>query len=683
MSARGVRIGEGLARVLIGWNTAEAGFVLASRFFGRGPKLRPWVVAFVPPETAEVELEVLGRAALAASATVSFLPLSRTLAAALIILRSPLFFLQALGQQRGSWSERFRAALAIAEREANEPREYGDWISLWDDWGAEEQARLLGSPRRARWPKISVVISGFDRDLVEITQESLRDQWGYPTVQVRCTGVEEAIGPVLRQTQGDYVALLQAGEVLPPHALAVLADQAVRWNFPDTLCADEDRLNRAGRRQNPLFKPELNHALIISGTMTRGVWLVRRDILVDAVNERLSGWAESVRLDLWLRLYERMEPPRSRRIPFVLTYRHPDTEEAPVELLAGIVRSHLTRYLADVGRAAELSEMRVPMRWRISLPAAQHRRISLIVPSAARARHVTRCLDAILSRTDYEDLELVIVVTQDHALDAKQQEILSPILRDSRARVVVRHAGTFNFSSAINYGTSVAAGGWLCFLNDDVEPIGSRWLEFMAGQLADPRVGAVGAKLLYPDGRVQHGGVIMGLAGLCEHAFKYAPHDSIGYGSRNVLDQELSAVTAACMLVRREAFDSVGGLDDSYSIAFNDVDFCLRLRERRWRVVFSATAELIHHESASLGHHYAGDRAPLEQIEISRMRERWREACRADPFHNPNLSLRLGHEWQLAFPPRVSRPFADPTKDAVTGAFLEPSTAIGTSTPRL
>lgn len=152
----------------------------------------------------------------------------------------------------------------------------------------------------------------------------------------------------------------------------------------------------------------------------------------------------------------------------------------------------------------------------------------------------------------------------------------------------------------------------------------------------------------------------MGLAGLCEHANRYLPADDPGYAWRAVLDQDMSCVTGACLLTRRLTFEAAAGLDESFEIAFNDVDFCLRLREAGLRVIFAASAVLWHYESLSLGDHFSGDRSNLEQDEGARLRSRWHSVCAADPFHNPNLSLQIGHEWEPAYPPRIGKPFAEP-----------------------
>ena len=168
-------------------------------------------------------------------------------------------------------------------------------------------------------------------------------------------------------------------------------------------------------------------------------------------------------------------------------------------------------------------------------------------------------------------------------------------------------------------------------MNDDVLPIQADWLKLMVAHMSDAAVAAVGAKLLYEDRSVQHAGVIMGLAGLCEHAFRHLAEDDPGYAGRALLDQEFSAVTAACLLIRSDVFRQVGGMDETFASEFNDVDLCMKIRARGWLIVWSAHARLFHYESLSFGHHYAGERAPRELIDIRLMLNRWHEVCEDDP----------------------------------------------------
>ena len=651
---RARQLGQMTARILVRHRAGESSPLVASRFLRRTRGLGMWTVAYVPSGTSALNLDVLGGTELPANIRIGLWPIPRLIAALLIALRSPLSIAGTIPGPARKLPVRVRRAIAAAEREANTPSSYSAWVSFFDNWHDSYRETLLSSAGRSQWPSISVVVFHFQSDTAALaaTLASLREQWEFADIAVYTVRGEDPVAPSLRQASSEYVALLQAGEVVPAHALAVLADQVVRHGWPDVLCADEDALGRDGRRRDPLFKPQINHAMAISGMLTRGIWLLRRAALVE-LTPGLPGWAEAIRLDAYLRLYERVAPPVSYRVPFVLTHRRHDTCSAPNTVLEGIVRQHLLR----AGIAAELPTQGLPMRWRMVVAGDGQPKVTLIVPSAARSPHVATCLLAVLQSTAYRRLEMLVVVSQDHPLAPGQQEILAPIMADPRARAVVMDTTKFSYSRANNFCASVSDGELLCLLNDDVKPIEPRWLEFMVGHLTDPRVGAVGAKLIYPDGRIQHCGVIMGLGGLCEHAFRYRSRDDCGYCNRAVLEQEVSAVTGAALLVRRLAFEAVGGLDERYPIAFNDVDFCLRLREAGWSVVLSAAAELQHFESTSIGHHFSGERAALEQIEVVRMRRRWRSICSADPFHNPNLMLTCNREWAVAFPPRVGRPY--------------------------
>ena len=279
--------------------------------------------------------------------------------------------------------------------------------------------------------------------------------------------------------------------------------------------------------------------------------------------------------------------------------------------------------------------------------------VTVVIPSTLRRPHALRCITAVLRGTAHPRFRVHVAVSQAEPLDETQREAARRIEAHSNAEVTWLRAERFNFSWVNNRVIERTDGENVLLLNDDVSPTAPDWLDWMAAYLADPAVGVVGARLLYPGGAVQHGGVIMGLAGLCDHAHRHLPGNQPGYAWRAVLPQELSAVTAACMLVRRRLLREVGGLDEAYPSAFNDVDLALRVREAGYAVIYAPQAELIHHELQTYGSHYAGDRQPFFTMEGERMRARWADVCAADPFHNPNLGLEPGREWHLAFPPRV------------------------------
>jgi O-antigen biosynthesis protein len=219
---------------------------------------------------------------------------------------------------------------------------------------------------------------------------------------------------------------------------------------------------------------------------------------------------------------------------------------------------------------------------------------------------------------------------------------------------VIRDDRPFNFSALNNAAVERTSGRVLCLLNDDTEVIAEEWLTEMVGHLLQPGVGAVGAKLYYPDGRIQHGGVIVGIGAVAGHAHRMSDRLSPGYCGRLLSAQNFSAVTGACMLVRRQAWEEVGGLDEeNLAIAFNDVDFGLRLRRAGWRVVWTPHATLYHHESVSRGSDTVDARAHGYGQEVDFMQRQWGPAMRRDPCYNPNLTAD-SEDFALAWPPRVS-----------------------------
>jgi GT2 family glycosyltransferase len=339
---------------------------------------------------------------------------------------------------------------------------------------------------------------------------------------------------------------------------------------------------------------------------------------------------------------------RIRRVPRLLTHRRADTQAAPPAMLAQVVNM----FLGGLGVQATVTP-EFPLRLRWHGGELTTRKVNLIVPTRLRGNIQLRCLLDVLAHTTYCNFEMLIVVTQDAPLDEAQRQAAERLRAAGPVRIELLRRASFNYSLANNLGASRTDGAFICLLNDDVSTLDSDWLDRMVAVFSDKNVGIVGAKLYYPNMTTQHGGVIMGLAGLADHVNRFLPRGEPGYMWRGEVDQELSVVTGACLVVRRDVFERVGGLDEALATGFNDVDFCLRARALKYSVVMAASVELIHHETLSFGHHYA-DIPDQEAADVALMQDRWAAVCAADPFHNPNLSLTGPNEWALAVPPRVS-----------------------------
>ena len=355
-----------------------------------------------------------------------------------------------------------------------------------------------------------------------------------------------------------------------------------------------------------------------------------------------------MRLATWLRLHEHDGAAKTHRVPHILTHRRDDCEREPADIMAALVKDHLHRL-----SIAAVVEPTWPIRVRPSLPKGQEPHVTIVVPSACRSPHVLQCLTAVANTTSYPRFDIVVVLSQQGAPDDRQQRTIAALEANDRTKVLFHRIATgFNYAAANNRAVGTATGSLICLLNDDVEPIRSDWLTNLLGHFADPVVGVAGAKLYYPNDQVQHGGVILGLAGVCDHMNRHLPRGAPGYAYRGIVDQQLSAVTGACLLIERALYDSVGGMDERFASAFNDVDLCLKAGAAGRSVIYSAQTELYHYESLSFVQHYTDAEEERWTRDVTLMRERWHEVVANDRFHNPNLSVQRGHEWELAFPPR-------------------------------
>ena len=470
---------------------------------------------------------------------------------------------------------------------------------------------------------------------------------------------QEQLSQFLMKSEAvDYVAMIQAGDVLTEQALYWMGSAIVSSSNVGLLYSDEDRLDAKSERVYPVFKPDWSPELLRSTNYIGQFAVYRSDLLRQAGGLTFNDCFGDSH-DLLLRITDTLPDNRIAHIPAVLCHRHADRQSKSSDdprftnvgvSGIGAVEAHLMRKGI---RASVTETLPGAYRTRYSLPEAVPM-ISLIIPTRDAFALIKRCIDSVLQRSTYSNYEILVVDNQ--SADTETLHYLQELRSHASIRVL-SYDRPFNYSAINNYAASQAKGEVLCLLNNDTEVISPDWMEEMLGHLIQDRVGIVGAKLYYSDGRVQHAGDVVGVGGIANHLHAFIDRDSPGYCRRAVLAQDLSAVTGACLMTWRSLYDQLGGLDEeNLPVAFNDVDYCLRIREAGYRVIWTPHAELYHHESVSRGSDDTPEKEARAKKEAAYMRSRWRHVMHHDPFYNPNLSYERP-DFSLSHAPVVLKPW--------------------------
>ena len=457
-------------------------------------------------------------------------------------------------------------------------------------------------------------------------------------------GIAEASAQALRMATGEFAGLLDHDDELSPDALFEVAKLLSQNRDVDLIYSDEDKIDAKGHRLEPFFKPEWSPDLLLSMNYITHFAVLRRCLLSEVGGFR-RGYDGSQDYDLLLRFTEQTN--RIAHIPKVLYHwRRVGGSVA--------VSPHVKSYAHEAGRRAleDALERRGSAASADGLDAGRYRvryklegtpLVSIIIPTRDATHLLQQCLQSIEHKTAYERYELIIL--DNESSDPATARYFETIAVKHR---VYRVPGGFNFSAINNFGVSMASGDFLLFLNNDVQVSEAGWLGAMLEQAQRAEVGAVGAKLLYPDGRIQHAGIVLGLLGGTGHAFRFQRPDEPGYHSFSDVVRNCSAVTGACMMVRRRVFEEIGGFDPRFKVAYNDVDLCLRLRQRGYLVVYTPFAVLYHHESATRGTLYPPEEEALYWKLWGQM------TSSGDPYYNPNLT-RTREDWTLDLSSRTSQ----------------------------
>ncbi|WP_313951825.1 glycosyltransferase [Accumulibacter sp.] len=468
--------------------------------------------------------------------------------------------------------------------------------------------------------------------------------------------ISAASNSALALAEGDFVALLDHDDLLHPLALWFIAQAIVEHPEASLIYTDEDKLSLDGERCDPYFKCDFNYELVLAQNMLSHLGCYRRALLNEIGGFR-EGFEGSQDYDLALRAVERLRPDQIVHIPRVLYHWRivaGSTASSITQKPYALTAAHraLKEHLQRRGIAAEVMPApEIPHYTRVQFPLpTPSPLVSILIPTRDRAQLLSVCIESIRQRTTYTPYEIIVV---DNGSEEANTLQLLDRLRDSGVRVL-SDDGPFNYSRLNNGAAEQAQGSVLCLMNNDIEIITPHWLEEMVSFAEQDGVGAVGARLWYPTDKLQHGGVILGLGGVAGHSFLNYERGETGHFGRAALHQSLSAVTAACMVVKKSIYQEVGGLDERLSVSFNDIDFCLRLREAGYRNVWTPYAEMFHHESASRGQETTPAKQARFASEVAFMNDKWANELLDDPAYSPNLTL-TANDFSLAWPPRIAQ----------------------------
>jgi glycosyltransferase involved in cell wall biosynthesis len=520
--------------------------------------------------------------------------------------------------------------------------------------------RAILSVQKQLYPRWELCIAddaSTDRKLWPLLQKYARRDPRIKVMRRAQNGhISAASNDALGLADGDLVALLDHDDELAPSALYFVALALNKNRELQLLYSDEDKLDAQSRRSDPYFKSDWNPELLLAQNFISHLGVYRTDLIRRVGGFRI-GFEGSQDYDLTLRCIEQIRPKEIEHLPRVLyhwrmvdesTASYATAKPYAQEAARRAVQEHLDR----TGIAAAVVPSHgVYLQTKYALPA-ERPIVSIVIPTRDRASCLQKCLDSIFEKTDYRNYEVIVLDNESH--EAETLEFLTALEKRERVRVE-RIEGAFNYSRLNNRGVELSRGSFIALLNNDVEVINDDWLSEMVSRALRSEVGMVGARLWYPNGTIQHAGVILGAGGIAGHAHVGLRREH-GYFGRADLAQNFSAVTAACALVRREVYLQLGGFDENLAVTFNDIDFCLRLREAGYRIVWTPHAELIHHESASRGFDDSTPKQIRFLAEVDYMNSKWGEMLQRDPFYNPNLSL--GENlFTLAFPPRTTKPW--------------------------
>ena len=453
-------------------------------------------------------------------------------------------------------------------------------------------------------------------------------------------------------SKGDWIGFLQSADRISDTALLWIAREIVKTPGLQLIYGDEDYLNSNGKRVDPLFKSDWNPEFFLTHHYMGSFLLYRKEI-IRKVGSFSEGYPQAEIYDLSCRVIENIGADAIRHIPRILTHHYRSLHLNERYFLLQkmcppsnpkVIDAHLARLGKNVQVIQDIHGSTNRIRFALPNPLPL---ISILIPIRDKVELLITCIESIKKKTTYPCVEIIII--NNGSVEQSTLKYLKELESDGVR--ILHHDFPFNYSVLNNLGAQQACGEYLCLLNSDIEILTPEWLEGLLSYACQHDIGCVGAKLWYPDGRLQHGGVVLGIGGVAGHAYKYIDKIDSEAILRLIAPQRISAVTGACLMIAKKKYEALEGLEEGLAVAFNDVDLCLRAMRMGLSNIFNPEVEMIHHESVSRGR----DQDPLSkaryQLEFDYMQSFWLKELQNDHFYNPNLTL-IAEDFSLAIPPR-------------------------------